>query len=73
MNYLQTFLRVGAFLLGLFLSQSIHAQSKPALVVVIVIDGLPQEQVLKYKDQYGQGGFARLLTDGAWYGGHCLT
>lgn len=68
MNYLQTFLRVGAFLLGLFLSQSIHAQSKPALVVVIVIDGLPQEQVLKYKDQYGQGGFARLLTDGAWYG-----
>ncbi len=77
MNYLQTFLRVGAFLLGLFLSQSIHAQSKPALVVVIVIDGLPQEQVLKYKDQYGQGGFARLLTDGAWYGdahhGHAVT
>lgn len=40
----------------------------PALVVVVVIDGLPQEQVLKYRDLYGAGGFKRLLEDGAWFG-----
>lgn len=40
----------------------------PALVVVIVIDGLPQEQVVKYRDLYGTGGFKRLLEDGAWFG-----
>jgi hypothetical protein len=40
----------------------------PALVVAIVIDGLPQEQVMKYRDLYGQGGFKRLLEEGAWYG-----
>jgi predicted AlkP superfamily pyrophosphatase or phosphodiesterase len=40
----------------------------PRLVVVIVIDGLPQEQVLKYRDQYGPGGFRLLLQTGAWFG-----
>jgi len=40
----------------------------PRLVVVIVIDGLPQEQVLKYRDQYGPGGFNLLLQKGAWFG-----
>jgi predicted AlkP superfamily pyrophosphatase or phosphodiesterase len=33
-----------------------------------VIDGLPQEQVLKYRDQYGPGGFRLLLQTGAWFG-----
>lgn len=46
-------------------------QTKPAaapkLVVVMAVDGLPQEQVLRYRDQYGQGGFRRLLDQGAWY------
>lgn len=57
-----------------------HAQAAgnpPRLVVVIVIDGLPQEQVLKYRDQYGQGGFKLLLQNGAWFGnahqGHAVT
>ena len=48
-----------------------HAQAAgkaPKLVVVIVIDGLPQEQVLKYRDQYGPGGFNLLLQKGAWFG-----
>jgi predicted AlkP superfamily pyrophosphatase or phosphodiesterase len=44
-----------------------HAQ-RPALVVVMMVDGLPQEQVVKYRDLYGPGGFKRLLEDGAWYG-----
>ncbi|GGC59018.1 alkaline phosphatase family protein [Undibacterium terreum] len=35
---------------------------------MLVVDGLPQDQVLKYRDQYGQGGFRRLLEQGAWYG-----
>jgi predicted AlkP superfamily pyrophosphatase or phosphodiesterase len=41
---------------------------RPALVVVLVVDGLPQEQLVKYRDLYGPGGFKRLLDDGAWYG-----
>src|SRR6266478_7201331 len=44
------------------------AASVPKLVVVIVVDGLPQEQVLKYRDQYGAGGFRLLLERGAWFG-----
>lgn len=39
----------------------------PRLVVLIVVDGLPQEQVLKYRDQLGEGGFKKLLEEGAWF------
>ena len=41
--------------------------NQPKLVVVLVVDGLPQEQVVRYRDQYTQGGFRRLLEQGAWY------
>ncbi len=41
------------------------AQAK--MVVVLVVDGLPQEQVLRYRDQFTQGGFRRLLDKGAWF------
>lgn len=41
--------------------------AKPKLVVVLVVDGLPQEQIQRYRDQFGEGGFKRLLTQGAWY------
>ena len=54
-------------LLALVFSALAHAADRPALVVVLVIDGLPQEQVVKYRDLYGKGGFARLLDDGAWF------
>jgi hypothetical protein len=40
----------------------------PKLVVVIVVDGLPHEQVLRYRDQFSAGGFRRLLDQGAWFG-----
>ena len=40
----------------------------PKLVVFMVVDGLPQEQLIKYYDQYGEGGFKLLLDKGAWYG-----
>jgi arylsulfatase A-like enzyme len=39
--------------------------SQPRLVVVMVVDGLPREQVERYRDQFGQGGFRRLLEQGA--------
>lgn len=49
----------------------------PKLVVLIVVDGLPQEQVLKYRDQLGEGGFKKLLEEGAWFAnanyGHAMT
>src|SRR6185295_1443954 len=66
---------LAAFLVVLPLT--IHAAESPRLVVVITIDGLPQEQIVKYRDQFGTGGFNRLLRDGAWFAnahhGHATT
>ena len=42
-----------------------EAATKPKLLVVMVIDGLPSEQVQRYRDQFGQGGLRRLLEQGA--------
>ena len=36
------------------------------LVVMLVVDGLPQEQILRYRQQF-QGGLKRLLNQGAWF------
>jgi predicted AlkP superfamily pyrophosphatase or phosphodiesterase len=44
------------------------ANPPPKLVLFMVVDGFPQEQLVKYYDQYGEGGFKRLLDEGAWYG-----
>lgn len=41
--------------------------ARPKLVVFMVIDGLPQRQVLAYRDQLAPDGFARFLDRGAWY------
>jgi len=38
---------------------------KPKLLVVMVIDGLPSEQVQRYRDQFGPGGLRRMLEQGA--------
>jgi predicted AlkP superfamily pyrophosphatase or phosphodiesterase len=68
--------RLLGLLCGLFLSAAVQAAG-PALVLVLVIDGVPQEQVVKYRDLYGKGGFQRLLDEGAWYvdahHGHAVT
>lgn len=37
----------------------------PKLVVVMVIDGLPAEQLQRYRHQFGQGGLRRLMEQGA--------
>ena len=41
------------------------AATQPKLVVVLVVDGLPSEQLQRYRDQFGQGGLRRLLEQGA--------
>src|SRR5690606_3271714 len=37
------------------------------LVVFLAVDGLPQRQVLDYRDQLGPDGFRRFLDRGAWF------
>lgn len=49
-------------------STSAEKTAQPKLVLLLVVDGLPQEQVQRYREQFGQGGFRRLLDQGAWYG-----
>ena len=61
-------LAVFVLLFSCLIQAVIAAGNSPKLVVVIVVDGLPQEQVLKYRDQYGAGGFNLLLQRGAWFG-----
>jgi predicted AlkP superfamily pyrophosphatase or phosphodiesterase len=46
-------------------AETAPAGGQPKLVVVLVVDGLPSEQVQRYRDQFGQGGFRRLLDQGA--------
>ena len=43
------------------------AASKPKLLVFLVVDGLPQRQILAYRDQLAPDGLARFLERGAWF------
>ena len=44
------------------------AAGKPKLIVfLVVVDGLPQRQVLAYRDQLVPDGFNRFLERGAWF------
>ncbi len=49
----------------------------PRLVVFLVVDGLPQRQVLAYRSQLAPDGLARFLDRGAWFAnahyGHAYT
>src|SRR5688572_8740523 len=53
------------------------AGAKPRLVVFLVVDGLPQRQVVDYRDQLAPDGLARFLDRGAWFAeahyGHACT
>jgi len=40
---------------------------KPRLVLFLVVDGLPQRQVVEYWDQLAPDGFRRFLDRGAWF------
>ncbi len=65
------FLRAcSALLLAAVLAGCVAAPKQPPvpkLVVLLVVDGLPQRQVLAYRDQLAPDGFARFLTRGAWF------
>ena len=43
-------------------------KTPPKLVLFLVIDGFPQDQLVKYYDLYGDRGFKLLLDKGGWYG-----
>lgn len=49
----------------------------PKLVVMVVVDGLPQRQVMQVRQHLAPDGLARLLKRGAWYAqahyGHSFT
>lgn len=53
------------------------AGARPRLIVLIAIDGLPQRQVLNYRDQLAPDGFNRFLQRGSWFAnahyGHAFT
>src|SRR5476651_2319639 len=70
-------LLLAAALLGGCASADRVAAGKPRLVVFFVVDGLPQRQVLDYRDQLAPDGFARFLERGAWFSeahyGHAFT
>ena len=40
---------------------------KPNLVVLLVVDGLPQRQLTDYRDQLAPDGLARFLDRGTWF------
>ena len=46
---------------------AVTAPPRPKLVVLFVVDGLPQRQVTGYRDQLAPDGFARFLDRGAWF------
>jgi predicted AlkP superfamily pyrophosphatase or phosphodiesterase len=48
-------------------------KAPPKLVLFMVIDGFPQEQLVKYYEQYTARGFKLLLDQGAWYGNNHYT
>src|SRR3954466_6674111 len=70
------FLVVAVVLTGCATSERPSA-GKPRLVVFFVVDGLPQRQVIDYRDQLAPDGFARFLDRGAWFSdahyGHAFT
>ena len=67
MTFTLSRLSLGAFLLAASFSASAALPAQPKLVVVLVVDGLPNEQVQRYREQFSAGGFNRLLRQGASY------
>ena len=58
---------------SVFAATLVHAASAaekavPKLVLVLAVDGLPAEQLQRYRGQFGQGGLRRLMDEGAVFG-----
>lgn len=54
-------------LIGPPLARADGPGTPPKLVLFMVVDGFPQEQLVKYYDQVGKNGFRLFLDKGAWY------
>ena len=58
-------------------SAPVTPAARPRLVVVLIIDGLPQRQVVDYRDQLAPDGLRRFLDRGSWFAnahyGHAHT
>jgi predicted AlkP superfamily pyrophosphatase or phosphodiesterase len=76
------FKRYAAFLLAAFLlagcaTIDTPTSEKPRLIVFMAVDGLPQSQVVGYRDQLAPDGLRRFLDRGAWFSdaryGHAFT
>ncbi len=52
---------------GYGVTRAATAPERPALVLLLVVDGLPMRQVVGYRQQLAPDGFARFLQRGAWY------
>ncbi|MFQ5739349.1 MAG: alkaline phosphatase family protein [Acidobacteriota bacterium] len=66
----RTLFALGMFFTGSLLTAEVSAgpeQAQPKLVAVIVVDGFPQQQAVKYRKQLAEGGLKRFLSQGAWY------
>jgi hypothetical protein len=64
--------RYAAFLLAAFLlagcaTLDTPTSDKPRLIVFMAVDGLPQSQVVGYRDQLAPDGLRRFLDRGAWF------
>ena len=70
-------LALAALLAGCSATPPPAGAERPRLVVLIVVDGVPQAQLAAYRDQYGPDGFNRFLNRGAWFAdahyGHAYT
>jgi predicted AlkP superfamily pyrophosphatase or phosphodiesterase len=83
MNILKSFSAACTLALAALLSAcgnapaAAHPPAAPKLVVLLVVDGLPQRQVVDYRDQLAPDGLARFLDRGAWFAnahyGHAFT
>jgi predicted AlkP superfamily pyrophosphatase or phosphodiesterase len=66
-----------ALLLAACATTQAPVQEKPRLIVFMAVDGLPQRQVVDYRDQLAPDGLRRFLDRGAWFSdaryGHAFT
>jgi predicted AlkP superfamily pyrophosphatase or phosphodiesterase len=60
-------LSLAALLLAACATPQAPTQEKPRLIVFMAVDGLPQRQVVDYRDQLAPDGFRRFLDRGAWF------
>ncbi|MBH9553704.1 alkaline phosphatase family protein [Inhella gelatinilytica] len=60
-------LRPFALAASALLAPALQAAEVPRLVVMMVIDGLPERQIAAFAPQFGADGFRRFLDRGVWY------